>query len=108
MSKNKNNKTVEHHGPDNEKIAALADKLVAPAFAPYELWDHVFNFIWDKRGNENLTALYTAIYPAYPELKAQYEAGPADADIGVDVATIEQQAMYFIGLAVGRRVKSCD
>lgn len=91
----------------NQRVAELAAKIVAPAFGPLELWNHVTEYI--HHGDENFRALCAAIDPRYPELKSQKARKTPDAHAYVDalesIHLIEDEAHFFIGVAVGQHVR---
>jgi hypothetical protein len=72
-----------------------------------DLLDYVKSFVFDDE--HGVEALYAAINVDYPIIKAEYDkmsaVERANSALAIEIDLVHQYAMFFIGLAVGQRIK---
>jgi hypothetical protein len=88
--RNKKGKEIQN---GNDKVLAMAEKLIEPVFEPSRLWDRVMTSLWkDTTPSAGFVELCTALDADYPESTAD------------DQNVTHQQALFLIGCAVGKRL----
>jgi hypothetical protein len=85
------------------EIIGLSKRLVNRTLNPFMLNDIIMTRV-EAVGDEEADALRTAIDSSYPKLRDRYKKGET-GDFEIDLARIEQEFCFYLGLEVGRRVR---
>jgi hypothetical protein len=89
-----------------KELDKWSDSLANEALGLSNLWEMVSHIALPSFDHdERLTAICTAIDSDYPQLLEQHRNAGGDTDAAVDVHTAEKEAWFYIGVAVGKRLR---